>query len=146
MTSQDTTKRTSHIGFLNNQNTRHTKRQKGRRRRRLTMKVIEIKKIYRSGERIGHIFVPDDSSEDDILYRVEDWAEEDPSGQNYGYSVNYDEVTDKGKLIELTEKRIARLKDMLKRSTVRMKKEIRDMDAYLKELYIDEIKKIQTEL
>ena len=110
------------------------------------MKVIEIKKIYRSGERIGHIFVPDDSSEDDILYRVEEWAEEDPSGQNYGYSVNYDEVTDKGKLIELTEKRIARLKDMLKRSTVRMKKEIRDIDAYLKELYIDEIKKIQTEL
>jgi len=57
------------------------------------MKLIQIKKRFRNGERLHHLIVPDEHTEEDIRGDVEDWAESDPGGQNYGYSVDFDDVS-----------------------------------------------------
>lgn len=71
------------------------------------MKIIKINKNYRShnveaflvlfGERI---------SNDDIECAVEEWCENEPSGQSYGYAYNWEFVKDELTIHEVLNNKI----------------------------------------
>lgn len=59
------------------------------------MKVITITKSYNSGKKYHNIVLYDGSlSHDQICEIVEDWCENDPSGANYGYTSDWEYISD----------------------------------------------------
>ena len=59
------------------------------------MKVVKIHKSYRSGTKEHFLVLLDEPySNDDIDYLVEEWCENEPSGSNYGYTVEWRFVED----------------------------------------------------
>lgn len=94
------------------------------------MKVIKIDKTYRNGT-ISHFkVIHDEMSKEGIDNLVEMWCEDDPTGQSYGYTYDWNFVDDKDKIrgilkhnIDLTKSKINKLIDEKNR-----------MEKYLSEL------------
>lgn len=60
----------------------------------MNFKVIKIQKTWSAGRRTWHILVDADRSQEGIAYEVESACENDPGGQNNGYSYEWSEETD----------------------------------------------------
>lgn len=52
------------------------------------MKVIEVFKSYRNGNKTHYLVLPNEFSDTDIDIAAEEWCQSDSNGHNYGY--NYD--------------------------------------------------------
>lgn len=83
------------------------------------MKTIEIEKVYRNNKAI-HYILTRETSDEVINDFVENWCENDPCGQIYGYSYSWKVVEDKeiiqsaiNKEIEKSNKKIQSLKEWL---------------------------------
>lgn len=82
------------------------------------MKVVKINKGYRGGTKEHFLVLLDEPySEDDVNYLVEEWCENEPSGSNYGYTVEWWFVEDDELIntvlkdkIKITEREIEALK------------------------------------
>lgn len=82
------------------------------------MKVVKINKGYRGGTNEHFLVLLDEPySEDDVNYLVEEWCEDEPSGSNYGYTVEWWFVEDETLIntilknkIKITEREIEALK------------------------------------
>ena len=77
------------------------------------MKVIKIKKSYRSGIKEHFLVLEDWRTEEGIVCEVEDWCDEEPSGSNYGYSYKWEYVTDETLIKSIIEKKIKITQDQI---------------------------------
>ena len=95
------------------------------------MKIIEIKKSFRNGIKIHHMFLPDDCFNEDL---IAEWADSDPCGQNYGYRIDYEDVNDPAKMIELTAKHLEEIEVRFKRTVEEYESEISSTKKFLNTL------------
>lgn len=70
------------------------------------MKAVRIKKTFRNGEKIHFLLIGSDATDEDIEDAVKYWAEEEGSGQSYGYKIEWATSTDKEELRKLVQQKI----------------------------------------
>lgn len=71
------------------------------------LRVYRVEKSYRNGVKVVHLVVTAQSEEefdDRAQCVVEDWAEVDTAGQNYGYDLRWEVETDQKLIHEAIEK------------------------------------------
>lgn len=56
------------------------------------MKIVEIIKSYQNGNKTHYLVLPNEFSDTDIDIAVEEWCQSDSSGQNHGYSYDWNVI------------------------------------------------------
>lgn len=77
------------------------------------MKAIKLIKTYRGGSITKVLFVSKDIEAEDLEEYVKAWCEGEPSGSNYGWSVKWEELTDKVEISEAIDKEIQKVQDSI---------------------------------
>ena len=93
------------------------------------MKVVKINKSYRGGTKKHFLVLLEEPySEDDVNYLVEEWCENEPSGSNYGYTVEWWFVEDEELINTVLKDKIKIVESKIER----LKTEKCEMERYLK--------------
>ncbi len=77
------------------------------------MKVVKINKTFRNGSEEHFLVFEDNVDIEAIDDSVENWCERDPSGQNYGYSWEWEFIEDRVIISDVITKEINKLHNQI---------------------------------
>lgn len=80
-----------------------------------SMKVVKINKTVRGGIITHHLIFLEDRSNEGINYEVEEWAFNEPSGSNYGYSIKWELVEDESEIQKVLVEKIKNIDTKINR-------------------------------
>lgn len=92
------------------------------------MKVVKINKGYRGGTKEHFLVLLDEPYSEDVNYLVEEWCDNEPSGSNYGYTVEWWFVEDDALINTILKDKIK----IVEREIEALKTKKCEMERYLK--------------